>query len=165
MSTGIGSNPVDRRMRRRQTEDYLHRVRFMYMAGLLLIFSLLQLFSYLWWFVFCSYDRVWLIDVSVSSAVSDSSELTLGLPVFISPNIPIRCLSNYRVTKFSQSFFRVYTAFDDLNGYAGHCCYFWFTLSVFDLPFLSSSRRLSLPFKWKNTCTLSRGPIKARSIT
>ena len=30
MSTGIGSNPVDRRMRRRQTEDYRHRVRFTY---------------------------------------------------------------------------------------------------------------------------------------
>ena len=29
MSTGIGSNPVDRRTRRRQTEDYLYRVRFM----------------------------------------------------------------------------------------------------------------------------------------
>jgi len=45
MSTGIGSNPVDRRMRRRQTEDYLYRVRFMY-GGLVIDFVLLYFAFY-----------------------------------------------------------------------------------------------------------------------
>ena len=99
MSTGFRNNPVDRRLRRRQAEDYHQRVR-----------SDINSRNYRCFFIYNSLSSTFIIvsdyeslcPLHVSSAVRESLEETVGSIMGISPNISIDqiILTLHSVTKF-----------------------------------------------------------------